>query len=534
MRRYKCCNHSVCTKAVAFGVSMVLLLSGCQKNPESSIVVNKDMDNLIEQAQNTESGVVDVSQMAKNYESYTTEIADESLHVSVKANADVDIPEVEQLAVYRVRQMPISQELIDRVVQELLPGETLYDGGVLDVRTKKEIENEIAGFQSQIEELRTQADNGGEENRDREVYINEYQLQIDSLREAYENAPESVDWSQYVTDSKLRTTKEKLDSGLNYELYKWMNDLNPNGEVLDVTARLDNGNLATLYAQNNENYGNGLRYSKESLDIGTPFTVMGTVCDLNNAEHNNGQDGSSLVWSSDGKVPSKITEVYGELTDISTTPVTGTLEDAQSVADMFLNNVGINDFRYYVGGKYNIVCSGDAGVGYKTFYILTYMRNIEGVTPNYDATSKHMEGWQGDDYVKKDWPLEAIQFFINDEGIARFEYQAPLEITETVVDKSVIKDFDEVKNTFEQMVIVTNAAEEDGISIEISVDRVVLGYARISEANSYDTGLLVPVWDFFGKKTYWFEDGYSYDLGYGSRLTINAIDGSIIDRSVGY
>ena len=52
---------------------------------------------------------------------------------------------------------------------------------------------------------------------------------------------------------------------------------------------------------------------------------------------------------------------------------------------------------------------------------------------------------------------------------------------------------------------------------------------RISEADSYDTGLLVPVWDFQGKVT----DEYGSEFA-GSVMTINAIDGSIIDRSLGY
>ena len=36
---------------------MAFMLTGCQENPKSSIVVNKDMDKLIEQAQETGSGI---------------------------------------------------------------------------------------------------------------------------------------------------------------------------------------------------------------------------------------------------------------------------------------------------------------------------------------------------------------------------------------------------------------------------------------------------------------------------------------------
>jgi hypothetical protein len=54
--------------------------------------------------------------------------------------------------------------------------------------------------------------------------------------------------------------------------------------------------------------------------------------------------------------------------------------------------------------------------------------------------------------------------------------------------------------------------------------------------------LLVPVWDFFGVQipdTSGYPDKKKAGLDYehmmsGSLLTINAIDGSVIDRSLGY
>lgn len=52
------------------------------------------------------------------------------------------------------------------------------------------------------------------------------------------------------------------------------------------------------------------------------------------------------------------------------------------------------------------------------------------------------------------------------------------------------------------MMIVTNA---DNLTYENSrvfnIDRIVLGYARIYEPSTdAHTGLLVPVWDFFGSR----------------------------------
>ena len=55
---------------------------------------------------------------------------------------------------------------------------------------------------------------------------------------------------------------------------------------------------------------------------------------------------------------------------------------------------------------------------------------------------------------------------------------------------------------------------------------------RVKEKNVGDSGVLVPVWDFFGTQA--FDDITIGQDGYQSLLTINAVDGSIIDRDLGY
>ena len=73
--------------------------------------------------------------------------------------------------------------------------------------------------------------------------------------------------------------------------------------------------------------------------------------------------------------------------------------------------------------------------------------------------------------------------------------------------------------------------------MDIKVDHIKFGLTRITEASKRDSGLLVPVWDFFGTSTQIIEvDGQTkeYPDGPIPILTINAIDGSVINRSLGY
>ena len=509
------------------GMVGVLGLSACQKNPDSSIVVNKDFNNMIEEAQNPEGNSVDLSELGKNYNTYQTVLQDDSLGVTVYVDAKVDIPEAEQMSVIRVAQTPITQELLQKVRAVLAPGETFYDASALNTETKGEIEQ-------QIQALRLAYKNAEQELTGEDLIMEQKEIQssIDRWQEAYESAPETIRWEDYPSDGSLHSTAELLQSQPNNDYYGWLNSLNPNGEIYSVSNDGNNGNYISIFAQNNEDYGNVLRFRRSRHGFEWVSTVAVLSSPLEAADNDSY---THDIWKAGEGVPSWIGNNFlGNFIESQDEPVTLTQEQAMEMADEFLDQVGIQGFEYYYGGKYCDVqdIRNEAefdGVTYRTVYILQYMRKIDGAFVTYEGASKFSESWNGGQYNKRLWPIECIEFRINDSGIVGFDYNAPLEVTETVVERSNMKSFDEIQSTFEKMILVTNAqqGEEDQVTIEI--DRVVLGYARISEADAFDTGLLVPVWDFKGKVT----QAYG-DYTYGSVMTINAIDGSVIDRGVGY
>lgn len=75
-------------------------------------------------------------------------------------------------------------------------------------------------------------------------------------------------------------------------------------------------------------------------------------------------------------------------------------------------------------------------------------------------------------------------------------------------------------------------AENDGQAKAVTVRDIRLGYMRVLKQDEAGVGLLVPVWDFFGDVDY--ENSRGFTNPDTSLLTINAVDGSIIDRSRGY
>ena len=104
-----------------------------------------------------------------------------------------------------------------------------------------------------------------------------------------------------------------------------------------------------------------------------------------------------------------------------------------------------------------------------------------------------------------------------------------------MVKDSRIKSFDEIKETFEKMVVIENAAQdkEAGGSVSVKVTDVNLVYTRISEKDSFDTGLVVPVWNFEGTVVDEYGSGKAGKKT-GIILSINAIDGSVINQELGY
>ena len=73
----------------------------------------------------------------------------------------------------------------------------------------------------------------------------------------------------------------------------------------------------------------------------------------------------------------------------------------------------------------------------------------------------------------------------------------------------------------------------------VNVDRVELNLMRIRDKNNYSEGTLIPVWDFWAKTSVSPEDESNRNYVdtsayYEVVLTINAIDGTVIERELGY
>lgn len=150
------------------------------------------------------------------------------------------------------------------------------------------------------------------------------------------------------------------------------------------------------------------------------------------------------------------------------------------------------------------------------------------------------------------WELENIYLDVGKDGILSFDWTAPS--TQPVVQQaqSTLLPFEEIAsiaNTMLPEVIVgpketplTQLDQYNGFDTRMDVDitKVSLSLMRIRDKGSLQ-GTIVPVWDFWGTLD-WYdaepnaygyqEKGMNYD--FQPMLTLNAVDGTVVNRQLGY
>ncbi len=530
--------------AAALCGAVMLGCAGCQENPKSTAVVHKDFDRLLSEAGGAEGGGTDVDAIREEVsgsERYQTTLEEESLHVKVTVDAEVDVPEVGTLSVYRVRQKAFDADFVEKVRQALVGDEQLYDASVLSTETKQELEDRIAqgrkAYQAYEAELRGALDENGEPlYSEEEIEQNLEQMEWEYVgvwEEAYENAPDAVDYGGYAIDGKLRPVSELYAE--NAERYSYFNDLIPEGDLVDGVTDGSGGLYKSFKALNSEDYSNWMLY-EERPDKAARSTGGGVLAPTTNL--NTGAYYAGGQPQNPNLPENFLSNGYGWTAETKFVPLEGdgvTLTEAEAAAkaEAFLEQIGLGGFVCGTCGLYSEFADPDDydaaadTITYRRYYILQFFREVDGVPLTQSSGSKYSE--ENED--KRIWPGETVELRINDRGVVGFEYASPVEISETVVSDAAMKPFAEIRDTFEQMVCISNASEYENTAVRI--DRVRLSYSRISEKDAFDSGLIVPVWSFEGCVET-AVDGVPLNEREGTVMAINGIDGSVIDRAAGY
>ena len=118
---------------------------------------------------------------------------------------------------------------------------------------------------------------------------------------------------------------------------------------------------------------------------------------------------------------------------------------------------------------------------------------------------------------------EGVHVVVSEYGIEYVWYAPRYDIIGTLEENAELLYFEDIMNIALAMLEIKH-------SDNIHIDRITFGYTRVQMRDAPERYIMIPVWDFFGMSDTANEtEPYQYD----SLLTVNAMDGTIVNRSWG-
>ena len=495
---------------VLLAASLSLVLVACQPTPEEAVVKGKSLENLIDKAtQPTESSSAQGTLAEKMgvQPTYQTELSDPNGKVKIHVNADVQVPEADSVSVDRVERSNFTQEQVDALIKHLMKGKDMFSGDAYKP-SKSEIQQKILETQAALAAMPS-----GEQNSGNPKKLNGTMLQamLDDLQSQLETAPDTSD--KVPCTGQL----EPMEQDIYYTA----------GEKVHALAQSDAG-YESLGVYNYEDAVNFVEYTCEKNAFSKDMGYYTTKEEIEKTEA-----AGLTTWISSAEL--------AQIPDVIIS-----VDDAKAKAEALIADLGLENMVCYSAGK-AYGGSSDQTVDQSQFinprkcvWFLRYSRQVKNIPVTYTVWDciKVEEEMQS-----TPWAYEDMTFAIDDTGIVGFGWRSPYNMAGTVTENSNLLSFSDITSVFETMSLAVNAwdglaqGNPNLVGIDITVDHIQFGLTRVTEQDKRDSGLLVPAWDFFGTMTYINEqDGQTKEFKDGPIpiLTVNAIDGSIINRSLGY
>ena len=458
------------TSIVPLLAALTVLAAGCQATPEEPIVVGKSNDALIRRAEEDTSGTL--AERVAAPETCQDSFLSTDGRLTVTVDAAVTVPAADSVPIIRVTDGTITQEQAD-VLMASLVHTPLHDPSE---RSKDEIMEQILEYKQMLAEGPTEEDVGityYDGNGNELSWEQSMQQAIDRLQEEYSAAPEE-------------------------------------NERAAISGQFIEKDGASLI----EGVGYSEEYGYESFQVGN-FAGLGAHRAL--YDRNNTGNGGYILLD-----PTYIQYADGAGRELP--GLTISADDARALTDPVVEKLGIENMAFYAARKgYE---QGNERWPERDFWVVLYTRSFGGLPITYTAATGNM--MTDATVYNEPWRYETLAFFVDDSGIVGLHWEAPYTVGERVTEDSALLSFPDVEDVFRKMYVVNN----DGLEQTVRVTRICLGYTRIAEQDREGSAILVPAWDFFGTVT--GADGVLRGGPDDSLLTINAIDGAIIDRGMGY
>lgn len=478
------------------------LLAGCAETPREAIVREKGNESMKNYREDEQKEML--SQKLEVPEIYEYSYQSEDGKYTLNCQAKIQVPDTDTVSVFQVQQLPFEGELIDRITEGFFGDTPVYDGVKYFQMTKDQIMKkleELKGYQAEgnldpYGYIKNQVEGGYEGDPD-EIYS--LQEDIDNWEAMYESAPQTTEKTAVMPSLGYKPEQGDTEG---YFDDRFIGAVEMNEEVYRYQLKRGAGDHMNITVNRIENGQSELFWSN-------PYTM---------------EDSSNMV-----NLPKQ--EKAQEMAGI-------TQEEAVTLADTYIKRLGLEDFSAKTVKLSLGVEDVEENIVYKKAgYLVSYTRDVQGVPvtdeSNYGAGLESMES------TLSPWGYEKVSFLVNQDGLQNAEILNLYQIGDKETENVSLKKFSEIAGIFETMMPLQYQGMTDQKN-SFEIHKVTLGYMRIYDPGADNTkGLLVPVWDFFGNwKSEISQNGENYCSVQKddtmSFLTINAIDGTVINRSLGY
>ena len=493
-------------RITAFFLVCLLLLGGCQPTPEMETVPPKDFEALLEKAQ-ASPAAVHVTMVPKAEVTTGPEAASgdrflwdfygktEAFHVTV--DAEIVRPEG-PFPIVEVRPGDFDEASAQPFFDVLTEGYALYTAEELE--TKAALEKEIAEMQQFIDDGLPGFDGPASKKKDE---IKHWKSELDKLKQRY------------------LTARDEPGTPATQVQLTWREP-----------AKYDTQTAGAFIVQ--------------SADRKQIFQVR-TNAQGAHEKRNFDSKEAVVMFYNDAALPENVIHAFYQsdaIEDRDAVPAGSGLRvtprEAQEQAEALVQRLGLTDFSVKDVRLTHAPEEADGLIGVPcSLYSLSFVRTVNGIPvirpANYSSSGDEAE-------PRPAWTYETLSMTFHDDDLYSFEYGGPLVLGKTLVEDAHLLPFDAVMERFDQMVrvkyegMMADPGWGDIRSMEVQVDRIELSLERVIQPDNIDGGLLVPVWSFFGS-ILCTRPGDSFNHAYDPTvpfLTLNAVDGTLIDPRKGY
>ncbi len=182
--------------------------------------------------------------------------------------------------------------------------------------------------------------------------------------------------------------------------------------------------------------------------------------------------------------------------------------------------------------QYGQMAYGEGVENSPRYYAFKYTREINGIPVNADIARGVGDG---SGYTAG---TERLWFTVNHAGVCWLEYHNPTQRAEIVAENVALLPFEEIRDIFEKvsMLSIKHLEIYDNLVENVmDIREIRFGYMAVKQSESIGGYRYIPVWDFYGVHWPLYENTTSYPDTFDTpEFTINAIDGTVIDRNMGY